>query len=75
MTLGNLDEYQCDPVWVGHMHLVQAPRFAAGLASDRHASADQLGLGSLEVAHLQPQRAGKRSPRMVRLAVTGQFEQ
>ncbi len=75
MTLGNLDEDERDAVGIGDVHLVQTPRFAPRLARDRHAAAAQFGLGGFQVAHLQPQRAGKRSAGMVRLPETGQFQQ
>ena len=57
---GYLDEDQRDAVGIGDVHFVQTPRFAAGLAGDRHASALQLCLRRGHIAHLQPQRTRER---------------
>jgi len=57
----DLDENQRDPVGIGHVHLAQAPWFAARLAGDRNAPAPQLGLSRRDVADLEPQRTGEGS--------------
>ncbi len=56
------------------MHLVQPPRFAAGLAGDLYAALLELFLRRVQVPYLKPQRPGKRLGAMFRGAVAGEFD-
>ena len=60
MGLGDLDEDQRHAVGIGDVHFVQSPRFLLGLPGDVDATAFEFGLGGVDVADLQPERAGER---------------
>src|SRR5579864_4087650 len=65
MVLGHLDDGDAQPVGVGDPHLAQPPRLALWRPEDLDPRLDELAVGRVHVAHLQPQphgRAGQLVP-------------
>ena len=75
MILRHLHENQRDAIGIGDVHLVQGPRLLTGFSGDLDAARAKLVLGGVQVAHLQPERAGENPVGIGRPAVPGQFEQ